>query len=424
MSRLPAAPSLTPRLSETQMTEQTFDIVVYGATSFVGQIMTRYMHETFRDGSVRWAIAGRSQSKLKSLSDDVGLSGIEMIVADAQDEAALQALCARTRVVASTVGPYALYGDTLVRVCATSGTHYCDLTGEPQWIRRMQQRHESAARQSGAWIVHCCGFDSIPSDLGVHFLQRHAVKRFGQACNRINMRVAKIKGGASGGTIASMINMVKEASGDADLRRQLQDPYSLCPPGHGFSARQHDVKMAYDDDYRSWIAPFIMAGINSRVVHRSNALSDKSYGADFQYEEAMVTGPGGAGKRTARAISWGMTGMMAGLVVPPLRWLLETHILPKPGEGPSEQQQLNGGYDLVFLGTTPDGDKLRCRVTGDRDPGYGSTAKMLAQAAACLARDVPASTAGGFWTPATLMGDTLIRRLEAEAGLTFELEDV
>jgi short subunit dehydrogenase-like uncharacterized protein len=406
------------------MTDQAFDIVVYGATSFVGQIMIRYMHEQFSDGSIKWAIAGRSQSKLKKLSDDIGLSGIEMIIADARDEAALQAMCARTKVVISTVGPYALYGDTLVKICATSGIHYCDLTGEPQWIRRMQQLHESAARESGAWIVHCCGFDSIPSDLGVHFLQRHAVKRFGQTCNRINMRVVKIKGGASGGTIASMINMVKEASGDADLRRQLKDPYSLCPPGHGFSARQHDVQMAYDEQYKSWIAPFIMAAINSRVVHRSNALSNNSYGADFQYEEAMVTGTGGAGKRAARAISWGMTVMMLGLVVPPIRWLLENHVLPKPGEGPSEQQQLNGEYDLVFLGTTPNGDRLRCRVTGDRDPGYGSTAKMLAQAAACLAKDVPSNTVGGFWTPATIMGDQLIKRLQAHAGLTFELEAV
>ena len=406
------------------MTDKTFDIVVYGATSFVGQIMTRYMHAQFGDGSIRWAIAGRSQDKLQKLSETIGLSGIEMLVADASDEAALEAICARTRVVVSTVGPYALYGDTLVKVCAASGTHYCDLTGEPQWIRKMQARHESAARKSGAWIVHCCGFDSIPSDLGVHFLQQHASWQFGQACNRINMRVAEIRGGASGGTIASMINMVKEASGDADLRRQLEDPYSLCPPGHGFSARQREVKMAYDDDYKSWVAPFIMAAINARVVHRSNALSHNSYGADFLYEEAMVTGAGGAGKRAARAISWGMTGLMLGLLVPPIRWLLENHVLPKPGEGPSEQAQLNGGYDLVFLGTTPDGNKVRCRVTGDRDPGYGSTAKMLAQAAACLARDVPESTAGGFWTPATLMGDKLITRLQAHAGLTFELEPV
>ncbi len=405
------------------MTDKTFDIVVYGATSFVGQIMTRYMHEQFADGSIRWAIAGRSKDKLDKLSAETGLEGIEIIVADAGDEAALQAMCARTKVVVSTVGPYALYGDTLVKVCATSGTHYCDLTGEPQWIRRMQERHSDDAKKSGAWIVHCCGFDSIPSDLGVHYLQRHAAQTFGGTCNRIDMRVAKLKGGASGGTIASMINMVKEASSDPALRRQLQDPYSLCPPDHGFTVRQRNVKMSYDEAYQSWIAPFIMAAINSRVVHRSNALSGKSYGADFLYEEAMATGRGGGGKRAARAVSFGMSALMVALALAPLRWLLQSFVLPKPGEGPSEQQQLHGGYDLVFLGTTPEGDKARCRVTGDRDPGYGSTAKMLAQAAACLAKDVPDSTPGGFWTPATLMGDQLIERLRAHAGLTFEVEE-
>jgi short subunit dehydrogenase-like uncharacterized protein len=404
------------------MTDKTFDIIVYGATSFVGQIITRTMQEQFGDGPVKWAIAGRSQEKLEKLSAEIGLSGIEILVADASDETALRAMCAQADVIMSTVGPYALYGDTLVKVCATSGTHYCDLTGEPQWIRKMQMRHETAAKQSGARIVHCCGFDSIPSDLGVHFLQQHALKQFGQTCDRIEMRVAKMKGGASGGTIASMINMVKEATKDAELRKELKDPYSLCPPGHGFSIHQRDVKMGYDSEYESWIAPFIMAGINSRVVHRSNALSGNSYGTGFKYEEAMATGNGGRGKRMARATDWGMGALMVSLAIPPVRWLLEQSVLPKPGEGPGEQEQLNGEFDLVFLGTTPNGDKIRCRVTGDRDPGYGSTAKMLAQAAACLAKDVPQDTAGGFWTPATIMGDRLIERLQAHAGLTFELE--
>ncbi|MEO9617237.1 MAG: saccharopine dehydrogenase NADP-binding domain-containing protein [Parasphingorhabdus sp.] len=404
------------------MTDQEYDIIVYGATSFVGQIMTRYMHEQFADGSIRWAIAGRSQSKLEALSHDIGLSDIEILVADASDEDALKTMCGRGKVVISTVGPYALYGDTLVKVCAESGTHYCDLTGEPQWIRKMQQRYAEAAQESGALIVHCCGFDSIPSDLGVHFLQKQALETFGQPCSKINMRVAKLKGGASGGTIASIINMVKEAAGDADLRRQLQDPYSLCPPDHGFSAQQRDVKMAYDDEYDSWIAPFVMAAINTRVVHRSNALTNNSYGVDFLYEEAMVTGKDGKGKRMARATAWGMNLFMVGLALPPVRWLLENYILPKPGEGPSEKEQLEGHYDLVFLGATAAGDQIKCRVTGDRDPGYGSTAKMLAQAAACLAQDMPADAKGGFWTPASILGDKLIERLRKHAGLTFDLE--
>ncbi|MGB0906663.1 MAG: saccharopine dehydrogenase family protein [Maricaulaceae bacterium] len=404
------------------MTDQKYDIIVYGATSFVGQIMTRYMHEAFTAEPISWAIAGRSKAKLETLSADVGLSGVDIIIADAHDEAALTAMCAKTNVVVSTVGPYALYGDTLVKVCAETGTHYCDLTGEPQWIRKMQEQHEDAAKASGARIVHCCGFDSVPSDLGVHFLQGQALKTFGKTCNTIDMRVVTLKGGASGGTIASIINMVKEAAGDADLRRQLKDIYSLCPPEHGFTAEQNDVKMAFDENMQSWVGPFIMAAINARVVHRSNALSGKAYGEDFLYEEAMVTGKGGKGKRTARATGLGIGGFMVALAVPPVRWGLEKFVLPKPGEGPSPQEQLDGEYDLVFYGTTPSGEAVTCRVTGDRDPGYGSTAKMLAQAAACLAKDIPKKTEGGFWTPATLMGDKLISRLEANAGLAFTLE--
>ncbi|WP_353207336.1 saccharopine dehydrogenase NADP-binding domain-containing protein [Sphingorhabdus sp.] len=402
------------------MADKKFDIIVYGATSFVGQIITRYMHTQFADGSIVWAIAGRSRAKLQQVSDTIGLSGIEMIVADSADEGSLRQMCAQTKVVMSTVGPYALYGDVLVRVCATTGTDYCDLTGEPQWIRKMQLRHEADAVKSGARIVHCCGFDSIPSDLGVHFLQRNALDQFGQTCDRINMRVANMKGGASGGTIASMINMVKEAVSDADLRRELKDPYSLCPPDHSFFVPQPDVQIAYDNAYGGWIAPFVMAGINTRIVHRSNALSHNNYGAEFTYEEAVATGQGAKGKRMARATSWGVNALMIGLAVPPIRWLLENFVLPKPGEGPSEKAQLEGGFDIVFLGSTAQGETIRCRVTGDRDPGYGSTAKMLSQAAACLAKDVPDTVAGGFWTPATILGDRLIDRLKAHAGLTFE----
>ena len=403
------------------MVSKEFDIILYGATSFVGQIVARYLHEQFSDGTLKWAIAGRSPEKLREVAADVGSPTREAIVADAQDEAALRAMCARGKVIISTVGPYALFGDKLVAVCAESGTHYCDLTGEPHWIRRMQVAHEETAKRTGARIVHCCGFDSIPSDLGVHYLQRHSVEHHGEACSRIDMRVMRAKGGASGGTIASMVNLVKEASGDAELRRELKNPYSLCPPGHDFTIRQRNVGAEKDERLNRWIAPFIMEAINSKVVHRSNALSGNAYGTDFLYEEAMVTGKGSGGKRRAKLTAFGLGAFTAGLAIAPLRWVIGK-FLPKPGDGPSEKEQREGMYDILFLGSTPGGRKLRCRVTGDRDPGYGSTAKMLSQAAACLAQDIPDDTPGGFWTPATLMGDRLVTRLQSHAGLTFAIE--
>lgn len=405
------------------MNDQKYDIIIFGATSFVGQIMTRYIKQQFNNNSLSWAIAGRSKEKLKKLTKEINASEIETIVADANDENAINAMCNRAKVVVSTVGPYALYGSTLVKVCAETGTHYCDLTGEPQWIKKMQGKYEKLAKKNGAWIINCCGFDSIPSDLGVHFLQQKALKKTGQTCNKINMRVLKMKGGASGGTIASIINLIREASRDSKLRKELKNPYSLCPPSHNFTLFQSNIKVSYDEEYKSWIAPFIMAAINSRVIHRSNALSGNSYGTDFLYEEAVLIGKGKIGKWKAHFVNIGLAMVMAGLIIPPTRWLLQKFILPKPGQGPSKEEQLSGEYELLFTGTTPDGNKVKCRITGDQDPGYGSTAKMLAQSAICLAKDIPKNTKGGFWTPATIMGDKLTKRLISQAGLDFEIID-
>ncbi len=404
------------------MSTHDYDIVVYGATSFVGQILARYMVEQFSNGELKFALAGRSKSKLESLKASLDAPELDLLIADAADEDALNAMCFKTKVVVSTVGPYALYGEPLVKVCAETGTHYCDLTGEPQWIRRMLEAYEDLAKQSGARIVHCCGFDSMPSDLGVHFLQKHAIEQHGQVCNDIKMRVALMKGGASGGTIASMVNIIKEIRKNPKLRKVLVDPYSLCPSGHGFSARQNNVKMEYDDELESWVAPFLMASINTRIVHRSNALSDSRYGDDFMYEEAVMTGSGNGGKKRARKMYWGLGAFTAGISVAPVRWLMENFILPKPGSGPTPEEQIKGKYVFLFRGTTADGDVVKARVTGDQDPGYGSTAKMLGQAAAVLAQDIPDSVEGGFWTPATLFGDGLIARLEEHSGVKFKID--
>jgi short subunit dehydrogenase-like uncharacterized protein len=315
----------------------------------------------------------------------------------------------------------------LIKVCAESGTDYCDLTGEAQWIRRMIDKYEAAAKKSGARIVHCCGFDSVPSDMGVYFLQQQAQKKFGQPCSQVKMRVRSLKGSASGGTIASMINITKEAAANPALRKELANPYSLCPKDHGFRARQHNVKSAeYDRDFAAWSAPFVMAAINTRIVHRSNALSGNGYGDNFHYDEALLTGKGMKGRVTALTVVAGLAGFMVGAVIRPTRWLMENYLLPKPGEGPSPEAQLAGRYDLRFFGKTVKGETLRAKVTGDRDPGYGSTGKILGQAAASIALDnyrngKKSGRAGGFWTPATMFDQRFIERLTKHAGLTFEI---
>ncbi len=410
------------------MQHPRFDIVVFGATSFVGKILSRYLLDQFgTDGDLRWAAAGRSQEKLDALRIDLGRAAarLPVLVADARDPASLEAMCARARVVVSTVGPYALHGEPLVKACSQSGTDYCDLTGEVQWIRRMIDRYGDDARESGARIVHCCGFDSIPSDLGVYFLQREALRRFGQPCTRIRMRVRAMRGGFSGGTAASLMNAIKEAAADPKLRKELANPYSLCPKGERRGPRQPSVKGAeFDKAFGAWTAPFVMSAINTRIVHRSNALLDHAYGADFVYDEAVLTGKGTKGRLNATGMALGLGAFMVGGVLPPTRWLLERFLLPAPGEGPSPEAQDKGFFDLRFDGTTADGRRLRAKVTGDRDPGYGSTAKMLGQAAACLAADIgKEDKPGGFWTPATIFGDRLIARLQADAGLAFEVLD-
>ncbi|WP_149361712.1 saccharopine dehydrogenase family protein [Lolliginicoccus suaedae] len=409
------------------MTNPEHDLVVFGATSFVGKILARNLAEHFASGadSLRWAIAGRSRAKLEEVRRSLGdaWQDLPIIVADASNEDQLRDLCAQARVVVSTVGPYALYGEPLVKVCAETGTDYCDLTGETQWIKRMIDKHESTAQQSGARIVHCCGFDSIPSDMGVYFLQQQARKQWGAPATEVAMRVKTLKGGASGGTIASMINIVEEAAGDPALRKQLANPYYLCPPDHGFTARQHWVKSAeLDKDFDAWAAPFIMAAINERVVHRSNALSGKAYGERFTYNEAVLTGTGARGRITALSLVTGLGAFMAGAAIKPTRSLLQRYVLPKPGEGPSPEAQAAGRYDIRFAGRSESGDAMRAKVTGQGDPGYGSTGKILAQAAISLALDHASNSRdGGFWTPATLFDERFIDRLTRYAEMRFEV---
>lgn len=409
---------------------ERYDIVVYGATSFVGRILCRYLLDKHGSGggSLRFAIAARSAERLDALKRELGLSAASLptLIADAADETALRSLVARTRVVVSTVGPYALYGEALVKACAESGTDYCDLTGEVQWIRRMIVRYESVARESGARIVHCCGFDSIPSDLGVYFVQQQCRKRLGARAERVKMRVRAMRGGFSGGTAASLLNVAKEVRRDPALRRELANPYSICPPSVGDALiRQPSVSGGrFDADFGVWVAPFVMAGINTRIVHRSNALFGYEYGRDFRYDEAVSIGRGIKGRVAATLTASGLAVFMIASAFGVTRALLERFVLPKPGEGPSPEAQQRGFFDLRFHARTSDGRVLRAKVTGDRDPGYGSTAKMLGEAAECLAFDIAkGDRTGGFWTPATIFGERLIARLTARAGLAFEVTE-
>jgi short subunit dehydrogenase-like uncharacterized protein len=408
------------------MNNRNFDIVVWGATGFTGALVAEYLLAQYGVGdSLKWAIAGRSGEKLEALKQDLGdkAAALPTIVADSFDEDKLTAMAASTRVVITTVGPYAKYGSPLVKACVEQGTHYCDLAGEAQWIRKMIDEHHEAAIESGARIVHCCGFDSVPMDIGVWFLQREAKRHHGDYCKKITMNVKAMRGTFSGGTMASMMNLIKEARADRNVARVLGHPYGLNPADERKGPDGSDQRgIRFDEAAGSWTAPFIMAGINTKVVRRSHALLGYPYGQDFRYHESMMMGKGPKGWLSACALSGGLGGFVLTASLSPTRSLLERFVLPKPGEGPDKNQRETGFFDLRQFGELPDGTIIRTRITGDRDPGYGSTSKMLAESGVCLAKNELPSN-GGVLTPAAAMGDALLGRLQEKAGLKFEILD-
>ena len=407
-------------------TNREFDVVVWGATGFTGALVAEYLLAQYGvGGSLSWAIAGRNEDKLAALRNELGpeAESLPGIVADSFDEEKLAAMATNTRVVISTVGPYAKYGSPLVAACVAAGTHYCDLAGEAQWIRQMIDQHHDAAASSGARIVHCCGFDSVPMDIGVWFLQQEAKERHGAYCDSIAMFVKATRGGPSGGTIASVLNLIKEARADRNVARVLGDPYGLNPANERQGPDGPDQRnVRYDELPGTWTAPFVMAGINTKVVRRSHALLGYPYGRDFRYREAVMMGKGASAWLKANAMTAGLGGFMVAAGFDFSRGLLERFVLPAPGEGPSREQRETGFFDLRQFGTLADGAVIRTRITGDRDPGYGSTSKMLAESGVCLAKDELASS-GGVLTPAAGMGEALLKRLQANAGLAFEVLD-
>lgn len=408
-----------------------FDVVVWGATGFTGRLVVEYLCQNYpQGGALKWAAAGRNAGKLDDVLSKISgqISGqmagaghsIPTVIAESNDARSLLAMAQSTRVILTTVGPYAKYGSALVEACVKAGTHYCDLSGEPQWMRRMIDRHHVSAQASGARIVHSCGFDSIPSDFGVWFLQREVLRLHGACCNEIRLRVKVMKGGASGGTIASMTAAMYEARADRSVARVLVDPYGLNPEGERSGPDERDqANVRYDKVAGSWTAPFVMAGINTKIVRRTNALTGYPYGRDFRYSEAVMTGPGPAGWIKATTITAGLGAFMFANAFQLSRSLVVNRLLPLPGEGPSREERDNGFFVLEMFGTLHNGEVLRGVVRGDRDPGYGSTSKMLAEAAVCLAMD-SLDVGGGFWTPVSAMGQSLFDRLVANAGLSFE----
>lgn len=387
--------------------DREIGIVVYGATGYTGKLVAEYLNSQYGpDGDVSWALAGRSQAKLEAVRDDLGISGkIPLLVADASDPASVASMVERAAVVITTVGPYQLYGSDLVAACAAAGTDYVDLCGEPNWMKEMIDAHSETARASGARIVFSCGFDSIPFDLGVLFLEQKAREVFGAPLPRVRGRVCGMKGVWSGGTLASFRATMEAVAKDSSLAATLMNPFALTP---GFTGpdQPNGMKPMYDEVMESWVAPFMMATINTKNIHRSNLLLNHAYGEDFAYDEMFVTGPGDEGEATAKAIAGDKS-----MATDPTQ----------PGEGPTREQRESGFYDLLFVGQDDTGNTLRVGVTGDMDPGYGSTSKMIAESAVCLLKN-PEAASGGIWTPAAAMGSLLTDRLQRNAGLSFDVK--
>ena len=406
------------------MTDKEFDLIVFGATGFTGRLVAEYLHLSGAGGA-RWAIAGRSLDKLGKVRDELHLPpSVALLKADAGDAAALQRLVARTRVVITTVGPYQLHGEPLATACAAGGTDYVDLCGEPLWMAKMIDKLTPLAQKSGARIVFSCGFDSVPFDLGVVYLQAEAQTRFGAPLPEVRGRVARVKGTASGGTLASMMETIEAVRREPALIKVMANPFALTP---GFKGpRQPSGQGADFDDWAdAWSAPFMMATINTKNVHRSNALRGHPWGEGFVYSEKLLTakpGQGDKGRKKAKALARFTKLQNLALGFTPTRALLRRFVLTQPGDGPDAAAREAGHYEVWFTGKSAKGETLRAVVKGDRDPGYGSTCKLISETALCLAQDVErGATPGGVWTPGSAMGLALVRRLHARAGLTFEI---
>jgi short subunit dehydrogenase-like uncharacterized protein len=409
-------------LPRTRDRSREFDIVLWGASGFTGRLVADYLVRNYLGGDtgLRLALAGRNKEKLEGIASEVGAPDLPILVGDSFDADSLNAIAARAEVLITTVGPYAKYGAELVGACVRNGTDYCDLTGEANFIAAMIDAHEEEAKRTGARIVHCCGYDSIPSDLGTLIVQEAFKERHGHYASQVKMAAVKMKGAFSGGTIATMLHTLDEMKATPGLRRILGDPYALNPKGVRGPDKRDQTGARFDKDLDMWTGAFIMAAINTRIVRRSHALMGLPWGEDFRYSEVMGTGKGMKGWSAATSIALGLVAFMGSIAFPLTRPFVEKR-LPSPGEGPDKEARENGAFKTLFV-AIGDGQTERAVVSDRRDPGYGSTAVMLSEAAVCLALEgAQLPSGGGILTPTTAMGMRLVERLRA-AGLTLEVQ--
>jgi len=382
-----------------------YDFVIYGATGFTGKLVVEYAINQYNNNNeISWAIAGRNNEKLEHIQEKYNLpSYIGKIIVDSNDQNSIDEMVSQTKCVLTTVGPYQLYGEKIIKTCVSSGTDYVDLCGEPGFMHKIISECSAEAKETGARIVFSCGFDSIPFDLGVLFVQEEAMSKLNKYASSVRGRVRDMNGEFSGGTAASMKATMAALQSNPELINILVNPHALCDGINGVQ-QDDDSKPIYDKELDTWVAPFFMAPINTKNIHRSNKLMNHIYGENFKYNEMWIQGPGEEGKAAAEFIS----------TMNPLG------DAPEPGDGPSRESRENGNYDVLFCADV-DGETIKASVSGDMDPGYGSTSKMITESAVCLVKDCE-DLAGGIYTPAASMGKKLIKRLESNAGLTFKLE--
>lgn len=382
-----------------------YDFVIYGATGFTGKLVVEYaINQYASNNEISWAIAGRNNEKLEHVQEKYNLpSNIGKIVVDSNDQNSIDEMVSQTKCVLTTVGPYQLYGEKIVKTCISTGTDYVDLCGEPGFMHKIISECSAEAKETGARIVFSCGFDSIPFDLGVLFVQEEVMAKLNKYASSVRGRVRAMNGEFSGGTAASMKATMAALQSNPELINILVNPHALCDGMQGVK-QDDDSKPVYDEELDTWVAPFFMAPINTKNIHRSNKLMNHIYGENFKYNEMWIQGPGEEGKAAAEFIS----------TMNPLG------DAPEPGDGPSRESRENGNYDVLFCADV-DGETIKASVSGDMDPGYGSTSKMITESAVCLVKDCE-NLAGGIYTPAASMGKKLIKRLESSAGLTFKLE--